>query len=134
MAELTAFTPTTRDEFAQLARDHKQDFDLLRSQGQWTTKWSHGMAGTLIANRALMERMRDAVQRYSLNELDDPAPIIDIFPEAETGKFVIVIASPQFKRIPYTARLKSVLNFLFSDPATSKEDLLEISRVMPESE
>ena len=37
MAELTAFTPTTRDEFAQLARDRKADFDLLRSQGQWTT-------------------------------------------------------------------------------------------------
>jgi len=37
MAELTAFTPTTRDEFAQLARDCKNDFDLLRSQGQWTT-------------------------------------------------------------------------------------------------
>jgi len=37
MAELTAFTPTTRDEFAQLARDRKNDFDLLRSQGQWTT-------------------------------------------------------------------------------------------------
>jgi hypothetical protein len=37
MAELTAFTPTTKDEFAQLARDRKNDFDLLRSQGQWTT-------------------------------------------------------------------------------------------------
>jgi hypothetical protein len=37
MAELTAFTPTTKNEFAQLARDRKRDFDLLRSQGQWTT-------------------------------------------------------------------------------------------------
>jgi len=37
MAELTAFTPTTKDEFAQLAQDRKRDFDLLRSQGQWTT-------------------------------------------------------------------------------------------------
>lgn len=37
MAELTAFTSTTKDEFAQLARDRKRDFDLLRSQGQWTT-------------------------------------------------------------------------------------------------
>jgi hypothetical protein len=37
MAELTAFTPTTKDEFAQLARDRKRDFELLRSQGQWTT-------------------------------------------------------------------------------------------------
>jgi hypothetical protein len=37
MAELTAFTPTTKDEFAQLARDRKSDFDLLRNQGQWTT-------------------------------------------------------------------------------------------------
>jgi hypothetical protein len=39
MAELTAFTPTTKDEFAQLAKDRKRDFDLLRSQGQWTTSF-----------------------------------------------------------------------------------------------
>ncbi len=37
MAELTAFAPTTKNEFAQLAQDRKRDFDLLRSQGQWTT-------------------------------------------------------------------------------------------------
>ena len=37
MADLTAYTPTTKDEFAQLARDRKADFNLLRSQGQWTT-------------------------------------------------------------------------------------------------
>jgi hypothetical protein len=37
MAELKAFTQTTKDEFAQVARDRKADFDLLRSQGQWTT-------------------------------------------------------------------------------------------------
>lgn len=92
------------------------------------------MAGTLIANRAIMERMREAVKRYTAKELGDPTPIIDIYPDDETGKFVIVVASPHFKSIPYTTRLKAVLNFLFSDPATSKEDLLEISRIMPESE
>ena len=37
MAELTAFLPITKDELAQLARDRKHDFELLRSQGQWTT-------------------------------------------------------------------------------------------------
>jgi hypothetical protein len=37
MIDLTAFTLTTKDEFAQLARDRKNDFDLLRNQGQWTT-------------------------------------------------------------------------------------------------
>jgi hypothetical protein len=36
MAELTAFTPTTKDEFAQLARDRKAEFDLLRANGRWT--------------------------------------------------------------------------------------------------
>jgi hypothetical protein len=33
MVDLTKFTPTTRDEFEQLARDRKVDFDLLRGQG-----------------------------------------------------------------------------------------------------
>jgi len=37
MAELTAFLPITKDELAQLARDRKRGFELLRSQGQWTT-------------------------------------------------------------------------------------------------
>ena len=31
-------------------------------------------------------------------------------------------------------RSQGHLNFLFSDPATKKEDLFEISRIMPESE
>ncbi len=34
MAELTAFTPTTKDEFAQLTRDRKAEFDLLRANGR----------------------------------------------------------------------------------------------------
>jgi hypothetical protein len=33
MVDLSTFTPTTKDEFAQLAHDRKRDFDLLRSQG-----------------------------------------------------------------------------------------------------
>lgn len=36
MADLTKFTPTFKVEFAQLARDRKEDFEALRKQGRWT--------------------------------------------------------------------------------------------------
>ncbi len=49
MVDLSTFTSTTKDEFAQLARDRKRDFDLLRSQGQWTT--SVYIAGYIVEAR-----------------------------------------------------------------------------------
>jgi hypothetical protein len=36
MVELTKFTPTSKVEFEQLARDRKEDFDALREKGRWT--------------------------------------------------------------------------------------------------
>lgn len=36
MFDLTKFTPTFKAEFAQLARDRKEDFEALRKQGRWT--------------------------------------------------------------------------------------------------
>jgi len=36
MIDLTKFTPTFKTEFAQLARDRKEDFEALRKQGRWT--------------------------------------------------------------------------------------------------
>jgi len=92
------------------------------------------MAGTIIANRNQVERIRQAVLRYSLKELGDPAPIIEISRDEESDKFVIVVASPNFKNMPYTKRLKAIWNFLFADPNTTRDDLFEISRIMPESE
>jgi len=92
------------------------------------------MAGTIIANRNQAERIRQAVLRYSLKELNDSAPIIEISRDEESDKFVVVVASSNFKGIPYTKRLKAIWDFLFADPNTNKDDLFEISRIMPESE
>ena len=36
MADLTKFAPTRKDEFEQLARERKEDFDALRKVGRWT--------------------------------------------------------------------------------------------------
>ncbi|MGH7595253.1 MAG: hypothetical protein ACREOI_02830 [bacterium] len=92
------------------------------------------MAGTIIANRNRVERIREAILRYSLHELGDPAPIIEISRDEESNKLIVVVASPNFKNIPYTKRLKAIWDFLFADPDTNKDDLFEISRIMPESE
>lgn len=36
MFDLTKFTPTSKTEFEQLARDRKEDFEALREKGRWT--------------------------------------------------------------------------------------------------
>ena len=36
MFDLTKFTPTSKTDFAQLARDRKEDFEALREKGRWT--------------------------------------------------------------------------------------------------
>jgi hypothetical protein len=36
MVELTKFTPTFKVEFAQLAKDRKEDFEALREKSRWT--------------------------------------------------------------------------------------------------
>jgi hypothetical protein len=92
------------------------------------------MAGTLIANRNTTKRIREAVLRYSQQVLGDSDPIIEITPDEETDKFVVIIGSSKFASMPYSTRQNSILDFLFSDPQTSKDDLFEISRIMTESE
>ncbi len=92
------------------------------------------MAGTLIANKNRVKRIREAVLRYCEKILGDSDPIIEITIDEETDKFVVTVASSKFANMPYSTRLNSILDFLFSDPQNSKDDLFEISRIMPESE
>jgi hypothetical protein len=92
------------------------------------------MAGTLIATRARVKRIREAVARYCEKKLGDPDAIIEILPQEEIDKFVVVVASPKFKSMPYSQRQDEIWDFLFADPATNKDDLFEISRIMTESE
>lgn len=92
------------------------------------------MVGNIIATKALTERIREAVLRYCQTELGDSAPIIEISRDEETDKFVVIVASPKFKSMPYTKRLKAIWDFLFAHPNTNRDDLFEISRILPESE
>jgi len=92
------------------------------------------MAGTLIATRDRVRRIRAAVARYCKKRLGDPEAIIEIRPEEEIDKFVVVVASSKFKNMPYSQRQDEIWDFLFADSKTSKDDLFEISRIMTESE
>jgi hypothetical protein len=88
----------------------------------------------LGAHRAQAQRIHEAMVRYCQTVLGDSDPIIGILPDEEADKFVVLVASSKFADMPYSTRLNSIWDFLFSDPDTSKEELFEISRIMPESE
>jgi hypothetical protein len=92
------------------------------------------MAGTLIATRARIKRIHEAIMRYCEKKLGDPEAIVEVQPMEEIDKFVVVVASPKFKSMPYSERQNEIWDFLFADPATNKDDLFEISRIMTESE
>ena len=92
------------------------------------------MAGTLIADRARVRRIQEALKRYCERALRDLDAIIEVSPDKEIDKIVAVVASSKFKSMPYSQRQDEIWDFLFADPTTDKNDLFEISRIMTEGE
>jgi hypothetical protein len=90
------------------------------------------MAGTLIARKTQLERLRQALQRYCQNELGDPSAIIDILPEEEFPDMFIVpvVISSEFRKMSETERQISVWKFLRNDPDLTDEDFSGISRIV----
>ena len=75
MIDLTKFTPTRKTEFEQLTRDRREDFEVLREKGRWTTSV---YLGPYIAEARLkfkicealkLERLPAVLKTHDLNAL-----------------------------------------------------------------
>jgi len=83
MIDLTKFTPTFKTEFAQLARDRKEDFEALRKQGRWTASVYIGpyiVEARLkfkICDVLKLERLPAILKTHDLNALLIYAGLLD---------------------------------------------------------
>jgi hypothetical protein len=92
------------------------------------------MVGTVTSQRAKIEEVRESLGRYCREKLGDPSAIIEFIPTEFFDFFEAVVISPKFKKMPYTERLKAVMDFLRTDPQLPKEALHSVSRILTEEE
>ena len=89
------------------------------------------MVGTLIFPRDQIERLRQALQRYSQQILGDKTAFVEIVPDPEFPDMLIVpiIISSAFNTMSETERQDSIWRFLRNDPNISREDFSGVSRI-----
>jgi len=92
------------------------------------------MVGTIMINKKILDRLREAFQSYGRDILGDPKIAIDFFPTEYEGSVGIFLASPNFQKMPFSERQNSVWGYLRNDPQTNKDDILVISRIATETE
>ncbi len=87
------------------------------------------MAGTMIINKKLLERLRAAFKRYGNEVLGDPDITIDFLPTEFEEYFEVLLTSPRFQNMRITERQNSVWKFLRAAPEVNDKDLRYISRI-----
>ena len=94
------------------------------------------MVGTLIAPKAQVERLRQALQRYCRLELRDPSATIEILPDKEFPDMFIVpvVVSSEFRKMSETERQDSIWEFLANDAGVINGDLSVISYIVAKEE
>ena len=92
------------------------------------------MAGTMIVNKKLLDRLRAAFKRYGNEILGDPSITVDFLPTEFEGYFEVFLTSPKFQNMGFFERQDSIWNYLRSDSEVVDEDLRCISGIATETE
>ena len=92
------------------------------------------MAGTMMVNKKLLDRLRAAFKRYGSEILGDPNITIDFFPTDFEGYFGVFLSSPNFQSMSEAERQDSVWDYLDNDPEITDEDLHHVTQIATENE
>jgi len=92
------------------------------------------MAGTMMVNKKLLDRLRAAFKRYGSEVLGDPSITVDFFPTEFDEFFGVLLTSPSFQNMGFTEQQNSVWNYLRRDPEVTNADLFYISQIATETE
>ena len=94
------------------------------------------MVGTLVASKAQVERLRQALQRYCQLELGDSSATVEILPDEEFPDMFIVpvVVSSEFSKMSETERQDSIWEFLANDAGLINNDLSVMSQIVTQSE
>lgn len=91
------------------------------------------MAGIIMINKKVLDRLREAFKRYGRDVLGDPEITVDFFPTDYEGSVGVLLTSPRFQHMSHFQRQDAVWDYLLADPQI-KDDIFVISRISMEPE
>jgi len=92
------------------------------------------MAGTMMVDKKLLDRLRAAFKRYGSAVLEDPSITVKFFPTEFAEFFDILLISPKFQNMGFAEQQDSVWDYLRSDPEVTNADLYFVTQIATESE
>jgi len=91
------------------------------------------MAGIIMVNKKILDRLREAFKSYGRDLLGDADITVDFFPTDYEGSVGVFLTSPRFQNMSYFQRQDSVWDYLLAHPQI-KDDIFVISRISMEPE
>jgi hypothetical protein len=79
------------------------------------------MAGIIMVNKKILDRLREAFKSYGRDVLGDADITVEFFPTDYEGSVGFFLASPRFQNMSYFQRQDSVWDYLLANPQIKDE-------------